>query len=171
MEQERPPGTGGRASPGQISRSSSSHKCRFHLGFSLGNFDSAMFARSTHFVNVAVVAVLFEIWPVFYILFTSRLLPRDPSNEDPPPVHNWYRLSALLALALTGLVLVFGSQYPSGGLLGLLTSFPMGLTGLYGLLLALFAALLLLQSQMKRKVELGQLFSDEVRQWLLGEMR
>ena len=32
---DRPPGTGGRASPWRLSQSSSPPKCRFHLGFSL----------------------------------------------------------------------------------------------------------------------------------------
>ena len=34
----RPPGTGGRASLWHLSRSSAPQKCRFHLGFSLGDF-------------------------------------------------------------------------------------------------------------------------------------
>ena len=35
---DRPPGTDGRASLRCLSQSSSPHKCRFHLGFSLGTF-------------------------------------------------------------------------------------------------------------------------------------
>ena len=110
----------------------------------VGNLDSAMFALSTHFIDVAAAAVLFETWPIFYILLTSRLLPGDgPTNGLPRPV-NWCGTSALLSIAFTGMVLVFASQHPDRRLLDFVMEFPSGAADpdLYGLAAILFAALL-----------------------------
>ena len=81
----------------------------------IGNFDSALFGLSTKFTDVSVIAVLFETWPIFYILITVRILNARAlgyvgEEDDVDGTNTWHSLFILVLIAFAGLVFVFGSQ-------------------------------------------------------------
>ena len=67
----------------------------------IGNFDDAVFAIAARHADVTVATVLYQTWPVFYILFTMRLRP-TPSQGP--------MLPAMLAISLAGAALTHISQ-------------------------------------------------------------
>ncbi len=71
----------------------------------IGNFDYALFAWATRFVDVSIAAILLETWPVFFILLTGWLL-----REERVYRRNFQSIFLFLVVALGGFVLVVGSQ-------------------------------------------------------------
>ena len=71
----------------------------------VANFNFALFAWSTRFVDVSVTAILFESWPVFIILITARLFRGDSRYR-----HVTYEMLLMLALGLAGFAFVVVGQ-------------------------------------------------------------
>ena len=89
----------------------------------VGNFDVALFGLSTKFTDVSVIAVLFETWPIFYILITvrilnARVLGHVGEGDGPVGTNRWHSIFILVFIAFAGLVLVFGSQGQRPGMGG-----------------------------------------------------
>ena len=74
----------------------------------VGVFDYALFSWSVRFIDVAVAAVLWEIWPVVVILIASCLFCSSNRYAGFTPV-----LMSSVLLGLLGAVLTVSSQ--SGG--------------------------------------------------------
>ena len=103
------------------------------IGLSIvANFNFAMFAWSTRFVDVSVSAILFESWPIFIILITARLFRGDTRYRDIT-----YEMLLLLALGLVGFAFVVVGQ--AGGFANIQTG---GLSLLIvGVILAMLGAI------------------------------
>ncbi len=71
----------------------------------VANFNFALFAWSTRFVDVSVSAILFESWPVFIILITARLFRGDDRYREIT-----YEMLLLLTLGLVGFAFVVVGQ-------------------------------------------------------------
>ena len=67
----------------------------------IGNFDDAVFAIAARHADVTVATVIYQTWPVFYILFTVRLMPAPPQGAALP---------ALVAVSIVGAALAHISQ-------------------------------------------------------------
>ena len=83
----------------------------------VGNFDSALFGLSVRFSDVSVVAVLFEAWPVFYILISLRLLNTGALGVGAGRggLGSWPVTVVVSLVALAGVALVLGSQHGLAG--------------------------------------------------------
>ena len=99
----------------------------------VGCFDYGFFTWSTRFIDVSVSAILFELWPIPFILIVSRFLGDAYGYSRNLPV-----IVPLMAVAFVGLVLVVASQTGSFGGIGNI-GFP---EGMQGVVLAIVAALL-----------------------------
>lgn len=116
-----------------------------HLAFILaivGNFDSALFALSTKFADVAIIAVLFETWPIFYILITSRIIPPIQEDSTERRSTNWFTTAFLIAVGSVGLIFIFASQDGSNDLVAFAKSLPLNKIGVVAVVVSLSAALL-----------------------------
>ena len=85
-----------------------------YLAFPLavvGNFDSALFVFATRYTDVAIIAVLFETWPIFYILIVARILRNERSPDQGIPA---FSMAFLVGVAFIGLVFVYASQQQGG---------------------------------------------------------
>ena len=78
------------------------------------NFNFAFFAWSTRFVDVSVAAILFETWPLFFILLMARLYRGETRYRALD-----LEMVFLLALGLAGFAFVVVGQ--AGGLAGIQT--------------------------------------------------
>ena len=79
------------------------------------NFNFAFFAWSTRFVDVSVAAILFETWPLFFILLMARLYRGETRYRALD-----MEMVFLLALGLAGFAFVVVGQ--AGGFAGIQTA-------------------------------------------------
>ena len=99
----------------------------------VGCFDYGFFTWSTRFIDVSASAILFELWPIPFILIVSRFLGDTYGYS-----RNLSFIVPFMAVAFVGLVFVVASQ--TGNFSGIgNTSFH---EGMQGVVLAIVAALL-----------------------------
>ena len=99
----------------------------------LGNCEYLLFAWSNSFIDISVVTILYEIWPLFLIWLTAYLFRNDPRYRKLK-----YSSFPLLVFPFIGYLLAIASQT---GELSLDFSGGLGTTAI-GVVLALGAALL-----------------------------
>ena len=98
----------------------------------IGNFDYALFAWSTRFVDISISTVLFETWPIAFILLTAWLLREENAYRK-----NILSILPFLLWAFVGFVFIIVSQTGNWGFFD-----NVSLTDIaQGILLALLAAL------------------------------
>ena len=103
------------------------------FGGAVGCFDYGFFTWSTRFVDVSVSAILFELWPIPFVLIVARFLGDAYGYSRNLPI-----VIPFMAVAFVGLVLVVASQTESIGGIADVSS----LEGMQGVALAIAAALL-----------------------------
>ncbi len=102
----------------------------------LGNCEYALFAWSLQFIDIAVTTLLFQSWPIFFLLLTAVFLRRDASID--PSGKGTLSLILLIGLGFIGFTFIIFSQTGEIGEFG-----EIGLSNLvYGLVLALGAMVL-----------------------------
>ena len=102
----------------------------------LGNCEYALFAWSLQFIDIAVTTLLFQSWPIFFLLLTAVFLRRDASID--PSGKGTVSLVLLIGLGFIGFTFIIFSQTGEIGEFG-----DIGLSHLvYGLVLALGAMVL-----------------------------
>ena len=102
----------------------------------LGNCGYALFAWSLQFIDIAVTTLLFQSWPIFFLLLTAVFLRRDVSID--PSGKGTLSLILLMGLGFIGFTFIIFSQTGEIGEFG-----EIGLSHLiYGLVLALGAMVL-----------------------------
>ncbi|MYC34860.1 MAG: hypothetical protein F4X64_17020, partial [Chloroflexi bacterium] len=118
----------------------------------IANFNFAVFAWSTRFVDVSITAILFETWPIFIILIMERLFrgqtryrrPTDISGDDadseqePPRYHRLTPgMFLIMLLGVAGFGFVVVGQ--AGGFAGVQASSL--LVAIIGVILAVVGAI------------------------------
>lgn len=118
----------------------------------VANFNFAVFAWSTRFVDVSITAILFETWPIFIILimerlFRSQTLNRRPtditsvdadSDQEPPRYHRLTPgMFLIMLLGVAGFGFVVVGQ--AGGFAGVQASSL--LVAIIGVVLAVVGAI------------------------------
>ena len=99
----------------------------------LGNCEYALFAWSLKFIDIAVTTILFQSWPIFFLLLTALFLWKDASID--PSGKGTVSLILLIGLGIIGFGFIIFSQTGEIGKFG-----DAGLSHLiFGLLLALGA--------------------------------
>ena len=74
----------------------------------LGNCEYALFAWSIKFIDIAVTTILFQSWPIFFLLLTAVLLRRDARLDTSGK--GTLSLILLVGLGLIGFVFIIFSQ-------------------------------------------------------------
>ena len=99
----------------------------------LGNCEYALFAWSLKFIDIAVTTILFQSWPIFFLLLTALFFRRDASID--PSGKGTVSLILLICLGIIGFGFIIFSQTGEIGEFG-----ELGLSQLiFGLLLAVGA--------------------------------
>ena len=73
------------------------------------SFENALFAWATRFIDISVANILFELWPILFILLTAWLFQQDSKYRK-----NIFAIFPLLMVAMVGLFFVIFSQ--TGGI-------------------------------------------------------
>ena len=71
----------------------------------IGQFQLGLFALSVQFVDISIMAILYETWPIFMILLTARIF-RDTQRYQPVNLE----LLAFLVIGFSGIFFVVISQ-------------------------------------------------------------
>ena len=69
------------------------------------SFENALFAWATRFIDISVANILFELWPILFILLTAWLFQRESKYRK-----NIFAIFPLLMVAVVGLSFVIFSQ-------------------------------------------------------------
>ena len=85
-----------------------------------GNFDSVCFGLALRYVDVSIVLVATQMWPVPYTILRCYLF------GEPLDRVGWMKLGTALLVGYVGVIIVMDSQ--SGGLVGLGSGWAMGIT-------------------------------------------
>ena len=74
----------------------------------LGNCEYALFAWSIKYIDIAVTTLLFQSWPIFFLVLTALLLRKDASFDDSGK--GMLSLILLIGLGFIGFVFIIFSQ-------------------------------------------------------------
>ncbi len=74
----------------------------------LGNCEYALFAWSIKFIDIAVTTILFQSWPIFFLLLSALVLRRDARVD--PSGKGLLSLILLMGLGVIGFVFIIFSQ-------------------------------------------------------------
>ena len=74
----------------------------------LGNCEYALFAWSLKFIDIAVTTILFQSWPIFFLVLSALVLRRDARVD--PSGKGFISLFLLIGLGLIGFVFIIFSQ-------------------------------------------------------------
>ena len=74
----------------------------------LGNCEYALFAWSIKFIDIAVTTILFQSWPIFFLILSAMVLRRDTRVD--PSGKGLLSLILLIGLGFIGFVFIIFSQ-------------------------------------------------------------
>lgn len=74
----------------------------------LGNCEYALFAWSLRYIDIAVTTILFQSWPIFFLLLSAMLLRKDAQFEQSDK--GTVSLILLIGLGIVGFTFIIFSQ-------------------------------------------------------------
>ena len=74
----------------------------------LGNCEYALFAWSIKFIDIAVTTILFQSWPIFFLILSALVLRRDARVD--PSGKGLLSLALLIGLGFIGFIFIIFSQ-------------------------------------------------------------